>query len=463
MIIEIAGVDRTVCILNRTLSIEDEAAGSPNTLQAVFYDYDDLGAPALDDEIIVTEGTTKLFAGRILQVTYNRLGSESTIDLVATDYTRDLDRWLVIENYQNQTDAQIVADIVARYTQGTGITATDVETGVTVQNIVFNYLPPSQALNKLTDLSAKVWYIDYDKNIHYIDYDTYTAPFNIDANNAQYSNLKISKDNTDLRNRVYVRGGTYLSDEVTISMVADGEQTVFNLPEKPHEITMTEGGAAKTIGIKNISAPADFDYLLNYQEKYIEKANGTAPAADTVMTFSFKYDIPVLVAVEARDSIEDIGTYEYAIFDTNLNNQDDARERAQAELTDYAKTLVDGSFETIVTGFQAGQYININLPALGINDDYLVQKVSARSIGGGNLTYTVQIVNTQKLGIINFLIKMLEQGKNLVSTNVDETVDELYQPDQQGITVTETLISNDLVEPPFVWDTAKWSLAEWTT
>lgn len=462
MIITIAGIDRTICILNRSITIQDEAAGSPNTLQAVFFDYDSLGAPDLDDEIIVTEGTTKLFAGRILQVSYNRLGSETTIDLVATDYTRDLDRKLIIENYQNQTDAQVIADIVARYTQGTGITATDVETGVTLQSIVFNYLPPSQALKKITDISNKIWYIDYDKNIHYIDYDTYAAPFNIDASNAQYNNLKISKDNTDIRNRVYVRGGTYLSDSITISMVADGEQTIFNLPEKPHEITMTVGGATKTIGIKNVSSPADFDYLLNYQEKYIEKSTGAAPAAGTVMEFTFKYDIPVLVAVENTDSIEDIGTYEYAIFDTSLNNQDDARERAQAELTDYAKTLVDGSFDTIEVGFQAGQYIHIELASLDIDDDYLVKKVTAKSIGGGNLTYTVQIVNTRKLGIINFLIRMLEQGKNLVSANTDETVDELYQPDAQGITVDENLISNNLVAPPFVWGTAKWNLAEWS-
>lgn len=462
MKIEIAGVDRTACLINRTITIVDEEAGSPNQLQAIFYDYDGLGAPELDEEIVITEGTTKLFAGKILQLSYNRLGSETTINLVATDYTRELDRRLVVENYQNKTDAEIIQDIVARYTQGTGITATDVETGITAKNIVFNYLPPSQALKKLTDLSGKIWWLDYDKNIHYVALTTYQAPFDIDTDNAQYSNLQISKDNTDIRNRVYVRGGTYLSDAITISMVADGEQTIFNLPEKPHEITMEEGGVAKTIGIKNISAPADFDYLLNYQEKYIEKANGTPPTASTVMEFTFKYNVPVLVAVEDRDSIEEIGTYEYAIFDTDLNNQDDARERAQAELTDYAKTLVDGTFETIVTGFQAGQYIHIDLPSLDIDDDYLVQKVTARSIGGGTLTYTIDIVNTKKLGIINFLIKMLEQGKNLVTTNIDETVDELYEPDAQAIEIDENLISSDLVEPPFEWDTAKWNLAEWT-
>ena len=55
---------------------------------------------------------------------------------------------------------------------------------------------------------------------------------------SKIKNLSIVIDGSTIRNRVYVRGGTYLSDEFTFSQVADGEQTVFYLPERPHEISV---------------------------------------------------------------------------------------------------------------------------------------------------------------------------------------------------------------------------------
>ena len=461
--ITINTIDKTDCIVNRSITINDEANDKPSSLKCSFFDKTGAGDPVLDDEIIITKDTVKLFVGRIVEAEYERLGSgEVILNLSAIDYTRDLDRNLVVEAYENKTDKQIIEDIISRYCQGTGITATNVISGVTINKITFNYIQPSQCFRKLCELTGRSWYLDYDKDIHYFPLTTNVAPFDIDSTTGNYSGLKIRKDNSDIRNRVYVRGSTYFSDFTTISQVADGEQTVFILPNKPHDFTMKEGGVTKTVGIKNIDNPASFDYLLNYQEKYVEKANGTPPAADTVMEYTFKYDIPILVAVEDRDSIEEVGQFEYAIFDTNIQNQDDARSRAQAELADYADSLIDGSFTTIEDGFRAGQYININLSDFGINEDYLVQKVSAKSLGSGQYTYTISIANTKKLGIILFLIKMLEQDKNNLNLDPNEVVDELFTPDSQGILISDTMANADLVEPPYKWDSFKWGLAEWS-
>lgn len=460
--ITINAVDKTDCIINRSITISDESNDKPSSLKCSFFDKTGAGDPVLDDEIIIEKDGVKLFAGKIVEAEYERLGSgEVVLNLSATDYTRDLDRNLVVEAYENKTDKEIIEDIIGRYCQGTGITATNVLEGVTINKITFNYIQPSQCFRKLCELTGRSWYLDYDKDVHYFPLTTNVAPFNIDSTTGDYSGLKIRKDNSDIRNRVYVRGSTYLSDFTTISQVADGEQIVFLLPNKPHDFTMKEGGVTKTVGIKNIDAPASYDYLLNYQEKYVEKANGTPPAADTVMEFTYKYDIPILVAVEDRDSIEDIGQFEYAIFDTNIQNQDDARSRAQAELTDYANSLIDGSFTTLTDGFRAGQYITINLADFGINEDYLIQKVSAKSLGAGVYNYTISIANTKKLGIILFLIKMLENDKNSLNLDPNEVVDELFTPDSQGILISDNITNNTLASPPYKWGSFKWGLAEW--
>lgn len=461
--IKINNVDRTSCVINRSIAITDEARDKPSTVRFTFFDNDEIGNPSLDQEVVILKDAVKLFAGKILQLDLQQIGpGELSYIVTCLDYTRDLDRNLVVEAYEGLTDKQIIEDIVNRYCQGTGITTNNVIEGVTINKITFNYVQPSQAFRKLCDLTGRSWYIDYDKDVHYFPPTTTAAPFNIDSSSNQYKNLKITKDNSDIRNRVYVRGSTYLSDYTTISQVADGEQTVFLLPAKPHDFSITEGGVAKTVGIKNIDAPAAFDYLLNYQEKYVEKADGIAPAASTVMEFTFKYDIPILVAVENPDSIEAIGQFEYAIFDTSIQDQDDARSRAQAELSDYADTIIDGTFETLEDGFRAGQYININLAPYGVNDDYLVQKVVAKSLGNGNYTYVVSIANTKKLGIILFLIKMLENDKNFLDIDPNEVVDELFTPDSQGILIGDSLIHDSLISPPFKWGSCKWGLAQWS-
>lgn len=461
--ITINGVDKTNCIISRTVTITDESNDKASSLKCSFFDKSGAGDPELDDEIIVTQNGIIIFSGRILQAEYERLGTgEVLLDLSAVDYTRDLDRNLVVEGYENKTDKEIIEDIVARYCQGTGITTNNVLTGVTINKITFNYVQPSQCFRKLCELTGRSWYLDYDKDVHYFPLATNVAPFNIDSTTATYSDLKLGKDNSDIRNRVYVRGSTYLSDFTTISQVADGEQIIFLLPNKPHDFTLKEGGVTKTVGIKNIDDPASYDYLLNYQEKYVEKANGTPPAASTVMEFTYKYDIPILVAVEDKDSIEDIGQFEYAIFDTNIQNQDDARARALAELTDYADSIVDGSFVTYTDGFRAGQYININLSDFNVNEDYLIQKVIAKSIGGGQFRYTVSVANTKKLGIILFLIKMLENDKNNLNLDPNEVVDELFTPSSQGILIGDSITANTLTTPPYKWDSFKWGLAEWS-
>ena len=460
-VLTIADTDRTSCITTQSLEIIDEARDNPSYLSCKFKNLDAVGIPSLEDEITVTNEGTKLFGGNIAGVRPRRLGAGEVIyEIDAVDYTRLLDKNLVIESYQGKTDKQIIEDIVSNYCQGSGITTTEVTEGVTINAITFNYARPSDCLGRIAKLTGRFWYIDYDKVIHYFALTDNAAPFNIDDDSATYWDMDISKSNDNMRNRVYVRGGVELSDFTVIKMVADGEQKVFNLPDKPHSITMKEGLDVKTIGIKNVNSFDDYDYLLDYQQKHIE--TDVAPAATTVMEFTYKYDIPILVAVEDTASIEANGQFEYAIFDKKIDSIDDARDRAKAELIDYAETFVDGSFVTDTNGFMAGQYINIDLTDYDIDDNYLIQKVMARSLGGGTFHYTVSVVSAKKLGIINFLIKLLEGQRDALDIADDEVVDELWEPTNQGILIQDSIASMITDSPPYQWDDAKWDLAEWS-
>lgn len=279
-----------------------------------------------------------------------------------------------------------------------------------------------------------------------------------------YKNLSLSLDNSAIRNRVYVRGSTKLSDFTTFSMVADGEQTVFNLPDKPHEITMTVDSVSKTIGIKNVDDPADFDYLLNYQEKYVECGSASAPIEGLVVEFTYKYDIPILVAIEDSDSIEEYGQLEYAIFDTDITTTEQARARAEAELADYAHPTYSGSFKTMQTGFVAGQQMKIDIVELGINQAFLVKSVKANSLGNGTFEYTISITSSRQLGIIKFLVGILESNKNALNISSDEVVDELTTVTGESFTITFGTPVLTTHEGNYKYDSdADWDVSEWGT
>lgn len=439
--VTIDGTDRTTDILNETLVIEDNLNDKQNTCSFSMMNLSGNGIPETDDEITITlDDGTKLFGGYVLSVKIAKQQSGAAIaQITCIDYVWLLDRNLVSKSYTDMTDAEIINDIINTYCAGADITTTNVVEGVTIDQITFNYIQVSQALRRIADLTGRNWYIDYNKDIHYFPLTTNPAPFNITNSNNEYIDLQITKDGSQIKNRVYVRGGTKLSDTTEFSRKGDGSTRKIILPDKSHNVAVTINGVNKTVGIKNIDTEG-YDWYLNFQEKYIEQdPAGVTLTSSDVFLMSYQYDIPILVAVEDSASIIANGQKEFAIFDKSISTQQAARDRASAELTDYANDLIEGRFKTYTAGFRAGQYMTINLSDYGINAQYIIQKVVARSFGAGNYQYEVSIASAKTMGIIRFLIELLEANKNLIEVNDQEVVDNL-------LSVTDSLNADSLVD-----------------
>lgn len=474
----IDGVDRTGDVINQSVTIDDIINDQNNTCSFKFHDLSSLGMPAPDQEVIITLASgVILFGGYILSVDIGGLNSNAVVEaqIKCVDYVRLLDRNLVHHTYESMTDAEIIRDIIDLYCPGFGITTTNVVETDTIDQISFNYLQVSQVFRKLADLTGKNWYIDYEKDIHFFPLTTNPAPFDIDSSNNEYSNLKISLDASQIKNRIYVRGGTKLSDFTEYVEAGDGQKTTFVLPDKPHDVTVEidigSGYISQTLGVKNINLTG-FDWYLNFEEKYIEQdAGGVVLGISDKVRVTYKYDIPILIAQENTASIALHGQHEMAIFDTSITTTEAARDRALAELTDYANNLVEGFFRTYTDGFVSGQYIHIDSSVFGVDDDYIVQRVTSRSMGGGVYYYDISLASAKTMGIIRFLIELLEANKNLIQLNDNEVVDELF-------TVTDSLLSDSLLDslvidsagPYSTWavstettpkTTARWDLFQW--
>ena len=175
----INGINRTKEVGNRTVTIEDSTGTLSTT--ADFSLNCRLGGdiPECDDEVIINNNGERIFGGRVLKIVSRTLGDFAEFDVYCVDWIRDLDRNLVVEGYQEMTDKAIIEDIVNNYCGGTDITYDNVTQGVTVNQIVFNYVPPSQCFNEIAKLTGRNWYIDKNKDIHYFVRRTEHAPFNI--------------------------------------------------------------------------------------------------------------------------------------------------------------------------------------------------------------------------------------------------------------------------------------------
>lgn len=462
--IKIDGIEFSNKIKNKSVSIEDADGWSPSQMKFTWEGAKTDTPPSKNQEIIVVDATgERIFGGYIIKAKKTQKKGYYKTSCTCLDYQRVLDRNLVTEGYLNKTDKQIFSDIVQNYCQGEEFSVDGVVEDVTISDVRFNYDLPSKCFTKIAKNAHKTWYVDYYKKIHYHSITEFQAPFNInDSTSNKWRDLEVNEDDTNIRNRVYVRGGSKNSDLTTYRVSADGEQDFWILPYKPSELSMTVGGITKTIGIANIDDEADFDYLLNFQEKTVFLASDTKPTSGTSMQFTFRYQIPVLVAVEDRSSIEEVGQFEHAIFDKSIKTTELARERASAEITDYGNSIVDASFKTLENGFMAGQYLNLN--AMGVNEDYVVQKVKRKSLGNGLFESTISVASAQKIGIINFLIGLLESNKNTLDLSSDEVVDELFTIEPDQMTVSETspsFTSRNPTTSPYLWNSSDWSLFSW--
>jgi hypothetical protein len=381
----IAGVDRWKDYMKGTLTIDKVLTYEVDTAKFQVRGQ----RPQEGDEVIIEDDAIgRLFAGVIVKVELVSKKSRSLSnvwEVDCDDYTPEIDKKLVVETYQNMTADAIFRDIVAKYCPG--FTTNGVQSGApTVELLVFDYIHPSECFKQLCDYVGWQWYVDEYKDLHFFSVDKFNQPAPIKlVPGGPFHDFKYTIDKQGLRNRVYVRGGTMLSDPFTYELVADGASRIWPLPHKPHDLSMKISGNPVTVGIENVDDESAFDFLVNSEEKYVRASNQTdTPQGGATLSWTYKYDIDVITTVEDLDSQQSLraaeggdGVYEHVIVDQTLTTLDAAEAAGQADLREHANPKLTGSFATeLVSGWYPGQLVTINLDDYGINNTFLIQRVS---------------------------------------------------------------------------------------
>jgi len=412
--------------------------------------------PTINQEVTLNEGGTKVFGGVIVAISQTTERKIVRYDITCKDFSQYLDRKMVTERYENQTVYEIIDDLITTYAAADSFTITNVG-GATLNivSIAFNRIPLSECLKKLSKLTNYSWYVDYNKDIHFFSKNTEPAPFSLTdtSKNYIYDSLTITEDLSQIRNSITVEGGTKIGDSRVIYANGDGVIDVFDTIVKfSSEPVVEVGGIAQTVGVDGLNDDADFDCMWSYAEKTIRFTAGNIPAAGTRnIEMTGTPLVPILVKVPSAVSISQYGLYEAIVKEKSIVSNEQAIERAKAELSAYAATINDGSFKTYTAGLRAGQVLNINSSARSKTLSVLIQSVSMqyRDHEGLKPEYTVNFASLRSLGIIDYLLGQLDSDD--LRDGESETLLN-YLQSAEAIGVTDSMDAPTTTSAPYLYD-----------
>lgn len=448
--ITINGTDKSNTIDWRSIKKVEILTRQPDTLSFRIKNYGTKTyLPVLNDEVIMLDGATRIFAGLITEIRQEIDGLAKYHLIMCKDYTQLLDRQLVSKTYTAQTVSAIVADIISTYT--TGFTVTNVVGTDTVQKIVFNYMTVSQALQKLSEtLGNYDWYVDYNKDIHFFPNAYIVAPFTItDSNqNLVWNSLKFDQVNHQIRNDIIVRGGTVNGTAVDNIQIVDGTQRIFFVGYNLDSFLAYKALAASpttfvalTVGADGKDDPTAYDTLYNPNRGLLTFPDSTKPAVNDRFKYTGTPVYPLIAEQKDTVSITTYGTYQYVIVDTTIKSRAAASQRARAELLKYSNPLKTANFETHVSGLLSGQTITINSTVWGVNTEYKIQQITTtlRTFDGSSLKFEVDCVSTESLNMVDILNKLLVKDvSDQIEIGQNEVVDLIYSALEE-ITIGESV------------------------
>lgn len=427
---------------------------------------------------------TRIFAGHITEP--QEVGDKTFIgyNISCQDYTAFLNGILVKERYVTDippadygntyyptnsttpgqitwTLGKIVRDVIKKYAPKDALgneqfhvshVISDTDLPI-IDSLDVAYVQIQETFDKLKEATGYEWYVDYYKYIHFFKAEENAAPQEISNTSRNFRDLKFVVDRSQLRNRVYVFGGSALMDpspttptaKITLrrgaSQSVAEDTTAYLIPHYPSETKTTftasiggqnynpgAGGLRFVVlharngsiisgplkaGLEGVHAiapgsnevPSDYMVLFNTDgiPRVIVADHTQFPWQDgDELWLFYAYKIPVIVVDQDDDSISairaleggseanDAGVKEFAIQDDKILSYNEAHDRAKAELRQFANPIVNGSFSTHIPGFRAGQNLTVNIVRTKEND-------------GTNVTYTgryiIQEVVTQSDGV----------------------------------------------------------------
>jgi len=463
-------IDRTDYISSESIRYQQTLTKAPAILVFAIKDVADRTMPALGQSVLLVVDSVNVFRGTITERAEQILsGFLVEFTFSCKDNTHTFDRRLVAKSFVDTTSHEIFQSIVGNFTDG--FTTSIQGDPVAMASASFNYEQPSKCVQILCNQIGYDWYIDTENVVHFFPKGNIPAPFEVtDTNgNAFHSSLVFESNIIELKNAVYIRGGSYLDsiaegDSVDLYKT-EGSQRSFVLLYRYKNIQVSVAGVAQAVGIDYIDNPAEYDCLYNYQEKAIKFRENNKPGNNQLVKIWGDAEIPLLIYLQDNDSIAQYGKFEAVKIDPNVTSIAEAELLAQSLLDEWALGSYEGYFETRTPGLRAGQSITINSTLRDINDTFRINRITAE-MRGGEFYFRVQFIKSGNVDFTDIMVELLGRDKRNLVIVGDEIVQRILEITEDTFAFADQIDEVATDSPPYTYasgdNEGKWDFATWS-
>ena len=343
--------------------------------------------------------------------------------LLVTSNSALADKRVVGKTYENQLAGDIFKDIRINQLNDENVTIGTIQDGANISKAIFNYIPVSEAFDRIKDLTGFVWEIDNDLNLNFYDRATNAATFQITDSSVVY-NFRRKKTLSNYRNVQYTRGGKGRTDTQTDAVPTpkpDGESRNFIVPyplaEKPTITINSSAIASIDVGVRGFDTAKK--WYFSYGSEII-----TQDITETVLTDSDSITVTFVglfpLFVEARDEGEitaratvegNSGKYEVLNTERSLDTIQSTSDYANGLLRKYGEVTDKITYSTYTDGLEAGQLQKITRSLYGIDDDFLIESIIMHP-DGEKIVYEIIALDGAAIGGWENFFKELLKTKN---------------------------------------------------
>lgn len=167
----------------------------------------------------------------------------------------------------------------------------------------------------------------------------------------------------------------------------------------------------------------DYDVLYNFTEKHI--VFSTAPTGGDTIEWTGDPYYPIFVLYSDGTSIAEYGIKQFKVTDLSIKTREGAKQRALQEILSWAESSSDASFKTYSSGLRAGQTINIQSDIRGLDEYYMIQRITARARSSESLEYQITALTKRSYGIIYWLQQQIMKDDRQTEIQDDGAEDKI--------------------------------------
>ena len=403
-------IDGAEVLISPSWSITDKI-NTRSTFQIKVVDLGTLTDVQNGDSFEMYIDSVKVFKGLVKKVKVSETSPgyyEYTIKIA--DNAAKADKRLIADVYENTLAGDIVKDLITQKLSQEGVTIGVIEDGPVIVKAVFNYIKCSQALDQLKELTGFIWNIDSDDQLNFYSRQSNLAPYQLD-DNVQHSKFVHERNMDQYRNTNYVRGGlsqTSLQEDQIPSPKPDGASRTFTFRYPLASVPVLRVNSITVnpddIGVNGVDTGKKWYY--NYNSDTI-----TQDTSETVLSTTDAIDGDIIglrqLFIEVEDAVEidtrktqegGSGIYEYLSIEKSINTTDQGIEFGNSQIEIYGTIQDYITFDTTISGLEAGQLLKCVKIGYNINEDFLIESVIMKPDGPKNIKYSVKALDGASIG-----------------------------------------------------------------